>query len=83
METNRIDLRGGGGGGIWDSTEAKFTSCLFLSLQAFSFFTMLLSIGMIFYFIVARYVFKWSTHGEQAPKGQASSAGGNYTIDDQ
>ena len=42
---------------------------------------MLLSIGMVVYFIVARYVLKWSTHGEPAPEGRASSTQGNYAVD--
>jgi hypothetical protein len=44
---------------------------------------MVLSIVMIVYFIVARYALKWSNHGEPAPEGQASSAGGNYAADKQ
>ena len=33
-------------------------------MQGFSFFALFLFAGMLVYFFVARYVLKWSTHGE-------------------
>lgn len=55
--------------------------CLILSfslLQAFSFFSMFVHIGMIIYFLVARYALKWSTHGEESTGGKSQD---NYQVD--
>ena len=45
-----------------------------MHLQAFSFFSLFLFVGMIGYFFVARYVLKWTTHGEQVSSAGATSS---------
>ena len=37
-------------------------------LQAFSFLSLFLFIGMLGYFFAARYALKWPSHGEDPPK---------------
>ena len=43
-------------------------------LQAFSFLALFLFIGMIVYFLLARYVFLWPSHGDVAPAGGKSAS---------
>ena len=59
----------------------QFTISLFFTLhsQAFSFFSLFLFIGMTGYFFVARYMLKWSTHGEA---GSSHSAGAGTSSQD-
>jgi hypothetical protein len=37
-------------------------------MQAFSFLSLFLFIGMLGYFFAARYALKWPSHGEDPPK---------------
>ena len=50
-----------------------------LHAQAFSFFSLFLFIGMIGYFFVARYMLKWSTHGETG--GHSTGVGSSQDAD--
>ena len=54
------------------------TSLLYFTpyFQAVSFFSLFLFVGMIIYFFVARYMLKWSTHGETG-SGHSTRAGGS------
>ena len=46
--------------------------CLSLNFQqVFSIITLVLFLGMIGYFLVAKYVFYWSSHGDAAPEEPA------------
>lgn len=52
-------------------------------LQAFSFFSLFLFIGMIAYFFIARYILKWTTHGEKvAARSSAESDEPQDDVDD-
>jgi hypothetical protein len=37
-------------------------------MQAFSFLSLFLFVGMLGYFFAARYALKWPSHGEDPPK---------------
>ena len=50
-------------------------------LQAFSFLALFLFIGMLVYFFAARYVLRWSTHGEKPPNKEYEPTNGNDDAD--
>lgn len=51
------------------------------TLQAFSFLALFLFVGMLIYFFVARYVLRWTTHGENPPNKEYEQTDGNDDTD--
>ena len=55
------------------SRKQTIITCFF-DVQAFSFFALLLFIGMIVYFLLAKYVLLWPSHGDEPPAGRKSDS---------
>ena len=52
-------------------------------VQAFSFLSLFLFVGMIGYFFVARYLLKWSTHGETGGSSHSVTGGDKSASQDE